>query len=637
MKYYIKSALTLAVTSALLAGCGGDDKNQNNQAKSDPITVTFLHINDHHSHVNGEDITLKMPLDLSDKEKITDEDGNEVEVPKRTKVYGEAGGFPRLITKMNELTENRDNVFKVHAGDAFSGGAYYTMFKYEADLKMMQHSCFDIFALGNHEFDLGEEALSGFIGNFNEDGCKTEVLAANVKPSEDSEIFNKFKGTTIKTLPNGEKVGFIGIDTAKKTKGSSFPSETTQFLDETETAQAEIDALKKQGVHRIVVVSHYGYKNEVKLAESLKGVDVIIGGDSHTLLGEELKEFGLPVEGKYPTVVKNADGDQACVVQAYKHGTVLGELKVTFDKDGKVTKCDGTPHLLLSEELKKKVKDADGNSSKVLLEGQELATAKQTISENPALSLTKKDQATIDKLVPWDSKAEEKFKEPLGKAADDICLARVPGVPEDVSCFNTRTRDYGSDMGAIVAKAFLESDRQSHVAIQNAGGIRSSFPQGEINLKMVYTALGYPNQLARLKMTGAEIEKVLQEAITNAVSGSSNGAYPYAAGLRWEIEGSKIKEGTLEINARLAGDWKPISSTKEYLVVTNNYIAGGQDGYATFAEIKKKGEEFWVDTGTLYYQPLVDYIKSQVDQTVELIDTENLSTQQHDFKKKEPK
>ena len=149
-------------------------------------------------------------------------------------------------------------------------------------------------------------------------------------------------------------VGVIGIDIVNKTVNSSSPDPTTQFLDESASAQAEIDRLRAKGVNKIVLLTHIQYANDVALAAKLSGVDVIVGGDSHSLLGAGFEGFGLNPAGDYPTVARNADGENVCVVQAWEYANVVGELRVSFDDDGNVTSCSGTPHLLLADSFKRK-------------------------------------------------------------------------------------------------------------------------------------------------------------------------------------------------------------------------------------------------------------------------------------------
>ena len=209
---------------------------------------------------------------------------------------------------MKELQGLNQNVIKLHAGDAVSGSLFFTLFKGEADAALMNEVCFDAFALGNHEFNEGDAGLAKFLDFLNAGDCSTPVLAANIKPEVGVSALTPNSATdyiqpyTVMQM-DGMKIGVVGIDIVRKTKLSSSPDESTVFLDEAETAQKMVDELKASGIDHIILLTHYGYGNELELAASIDGADVIIGGDSHTLLGD-FDDLGLNAAGPYPTVVK---------------------------------------------------------------------------------------------------------------------------------------------------------------------------------------------------------------------------------------------------------------------------------------------------------------------------------------------
>src|SRR5690554_440164 len=289
----------LAIPLLALTGCNSDN-DTSSALETERFTVNILHINDHHSHLEAGSQSLTIA-------------GAETEFS--------AGGFPRVITKINERAAELDNVLKLHAGDAITGTLYFTSFEGETDAELMNQVCFDAFALGNHEFDRGDDGLAQFLDLLGAGSCGTPVLAANVKPAIGTPLApvaqdDYIQPYTIKEI-GGQQVGIIGIDIANKTQNSSSPLNTTVFLDEAETAQAMIDELEAAGINKIILLTHYQYGNDVALAEKLSGVDVIIGGDSHTLLGD-FDAYGLSTAGPYPTQVKNADGETACVAQAWQ-------------------------------------------------------------------------------------------------------------------------------------------------------------------------------------------------------------------------------------------------------------------------------------------------------------------------------
>ena len=203
------------------------------------LNLKILHINDHHSH-----LAPNMGANL----KLLGED---------TKV--EMGGFPRLTTKFRELSADHPHTLKLHAGDAITGTPFYALLEGEADAKLMNEICFDAFALGNHEFDLGEAALQNFLDHLTAGACHTPALAANVVPEvgtplAPSGVNDYIKPYIIKELGIEEdginedginedvkhKVGIIGIDIVTKTVTSSNPSDTTRFLDEVACSTEDI-------------------------------------------------------------------------------------------------------------------------------------------------------------------------------------------------------------------------------------------------------------------------------------------------------------------------------------------------------------------------------------------------------------
>jgi len=184
---------------------------------------------------------------------------------------------------------------------------------------------------------------------------KSQVLAANVVPGSNSPLRTKnlVKPYHVYTV-GGQKVGVVGINVKQKTEMSSSPSHGTYLLDEMTTAQRYIDELKNpsMGVNKIIVLSHVGLAKDLEMAAGLEGVDVIVGGDSHSLLGDagELATVpGAEPVSDYPRVVTGHNGKTVCVVQAWQYAHTVGKLDVSFDSNGDVTACSGRPIFPLAE------------------------------------------------------------------------------------------------------------------------------------------------------------------------------------------------------------------------------------------------------------------------------------------------
>ncbi len=230
-----------------------------------------------------------------------------------------------MAAAIGELAAQSPNVLKLHAGDALTGTLYFNRAGAdgEADAAMMNTVCFDAFTLGNHEFDKGDSGLKSFIDLLHKGSCKTPVLSANVRFGANSALnpARTSDGVNASTVVErgGQKIGIVGLTIAGKTKASSSPDPDTTFEDETQAAQREIDRLRAQGINKIILMSHIGYDYDLQVVPKLSGVDVVVGADSHTLLGPDtLRTTGVGTPaGAYPTRLANKDGKTVCVVQAW--------------------------------------------------------------------------------------------------------------------------------------------------------------------------------------------------------------------------------------------------------------------------------------------------------------------------------
>ena len=571
--------------------------------------LTILHINDHHSHLRADS---RMSLKI----------GGE-----KTRVR--SGGFPAVVSMFNLLSEGKNNVLKLHAGDAITGDLYYTLFKGQADAALMNEVCFDAFAIGNHEFDAGDSGLAKFLDFLNQGDCNTPALGANIVPEVGvSPLAKKTVNDYIKPYTiiekNGLNIGIIGIDVVGKTTRSSSPDATTQFLSEKETAQRYINELKSKGIDHIILLTHFQYKNDLVLAKNLTGVDIIVGGDSHSLLGD-FSDIGLNSQGPYPTVVKNNDGNSVCVVQAWQYSQIVGELNVEFDEMGNVQSCEGTPHLMLADSFKRK--NADGD--RVEIEGEARIVALKAVRDNSSLNLISDDPDAAELLKSFSSKVDELKSQKVGEVLTDLCFERIPGQGRSKLCDVSETAKNGSDISNLVAHAFREMTKTSEIAIQNGGGVRIDVPKGDFSIGTAYKLLPFANTIVELEMTGAEISQVLEEALDLALSpDGSTGAYPYAAGLRWEIDASKSigsRFSNIQFKAPSESNWSDLDLSRTYKVATNNYIAAGKDGYKTFGVVSKSGRI--VDTYLDYAQSFVDYIKKY--KSIDKLPLEDYSTQSY--------
>lgn len=569
---------------------------------SGSYTLRLLHINDHHSHL--DETRLPLMLHTGDA--------------KRESVLVPVGGFARVATAFRELAAQApEHTIKIHAGDAITGDLYYSLTDGRADAELMNTVCFDTFTLGNHEFDHGDSALKRFIDRLHESECKTSVLSANVRFGHRSALnATNAPGVvqpSVVLLRDGRRIGLIGITVAAKTKNASRPDPDTTFANEADTAQAEIDALILQGVDVIVLQTHYGYQADLALAKRLRGVDVIIGGDSHTLLGpSQLKDYGLDPKGAYPTHAVDQDGNPVCIAQAGHYGYVVGELTVRLDASGRVMSCKGTPHVLIGTDFQR---SASGSAPLTDAQQQAIAT---DLSKIHAFRTTSLDADALATLRPHQARKQEFGSSVVVHAHETLCARRMPGASGSQGspgrggdCIDlSRLERHGGDIQQLVAQAYLQQARSyfdADLSLINAGGVRVDIPTGPVTVQDIYTLLPFKNTLVQLQVPGSLLKEALENAVDAALAPKpSSGAFPYAAGLRWQLDTREKKGDRLsQLEVQQAnGRYVPFDSDKVYLVATIDFIADGKDHYQAFEGLSEPQR---VNVGLDATQLFLDY------------------------------
>ena len=282
-----------------------------------------------------------------------------------------------------------------------------------------------------------------------------------------------------------------------------------------------MDRLTAEGITKIVLLSHSGYATDQRIAEATSGVDVIVGGHSHTLLGDM-----EGASGPYPTMV----GDTA-IVSAYAYGKYLGELTVTFDDAGTLTEASGAPLLL----------DASVAEDE---------TVKARITE---------------------------AAEPL----EEIRSTVVAETAAEIDGSRETCRIGECAMGNLVAGAMLERvrDQGIEIALTNGGGLRASIDAGPVTMGEVLTVLPFQNTLSTFQVTGATLVNALESGTSQIEEGA--GRFPQVAGLSFTVD--PAAEPGSRISDVRVGD-TPIEPEKLYGVVSNNYVRNGGDGYAMFRD-----------------------------------------------------
>ncbi|WP_225026779.1 bifunctional metallophosphatase/5'-nucleotidase [Xinfangfangia pollutisoli] len=353
------------------------------------------------------------------------------------------------------------------------------------------------------------------------------VLMSNADVSMEPALKDKIAKSTV-IEKGGEKIGLIGL-TPLDTPEIASPGKNVIFTDPAQAVQGEVDKLTAEGVTKIIVLSHSGYVVDKKVAAETTGVDVIVGGHDNTYLSNVSED----AVGPYPTMV----GDTA-IVQAYAYGKFLGELNVVFDDAGKITSASGEPLIM-------------------------------------------------DKAVAEDSDTLARIAE-LAKPLDEIRNKVVADTSAEIDGNRDVCRQVECTMGNLVADAQLArvKDQGVTISLANSGGLRASIDAGEVTMGEVLTVLPFQNTLATFETTG----QTLIDALENGVSQYEEkaGRFLQVAGMKYTFDISQPAGSRVSDVLVAEGDqWVPIDPAKTYLVVTNNYVRNGGDGFKMFVDAPK--------------------------------------------------
>ncbi len=614
MKYWNRNALACAVMSAmtLIAGCGGDNGSDDETppateppAQARPLELTILHINDHHSTLDGKDRTLTLKNAAGAD----------------TEVTVSAAGMPRVKAAIDQLAAASPNVLKLHAGDAQTGTLYFNRAGApgEADAALMNTVCFDAMAVGNHEFDKGDDGLKRFVDFLHADACKTPVLSANIAFGASSPL----QGTdlvkpAVVVERDAQKIGIVGLTIASKTKESSSPNADTTFSDEAVAAQAQIDALRANGVNKIILLSHIGYGYDQEVIAKLSGVDVVVGGDSHTLLGPDAMKtmaVGTP-GGAYPTRLADKDGKQVCLVQAWEYSQVVGELKVSFDANGDVTNCAGTPHVLIDSDYRVKP-----DKDLVAATDADRAAFKAAVAASGFLREQAPDASALSVLQPFKEKIDIFSKTNVAQVPMELCFRRIPGPTPASNAASPACESegnvalHGGDIQQLVAQAYLDVANAEYggadMTLQSGGGVRRAL-NGTVTAADVIAVVPFGNMLWRLDLTAAEVKSMIEDGLDATYKpGGKDGPYPYAAGVRWDVTASNAKgnrASNVQYLDQATATWLPLDNARTYRLFVLSFNATGGDGYTTLANVPAERRS---DIGVLDADVFQAYIDMQ--------------------------
>lgn len=473
------------------------------------------------------------------------------------------GGVEYLATHLAQAREGHEkNSLTVAAGDLIGASPLLSgAFHDEPSIEALNALHLNVSAVGNHEFDEGYVELQRMAdggclddgdGADNQNSCPDgsfagadfDFLAANVV----------YEGTNETILPaysienvRGAKIGFIGM-TLEETPDIVTASGVAglDFKDEVETANALVPVLKAKGVNAIVVLIHQG-----GTPPSSAAYNAACGNGAEIAANSPI----IPI-------AQNLDPAIDLIVSGHTHAPYICNIKDPAGQDRLVTSASSFGRLYTETNLTydRRTKDIVRAS---------VASANMLVTRNVA-----KDAAQTELIGKYKILVAPIASEVIGSIASDITRAANAGGE--------------SALGDLIADAQLADPSvigpyaPPVIALMNPGGIRTDLtfaasPWGEapggITYEEAFNVQPFNNYLVSLDLTGAEIKTLLGEQWSGA-----NTAQPkilqVSEGFSYTYTGTTLTQVTL--------GGVPLDDNAVYRIVTNNFLAGGGDGFPTF-------------------------------------------------------
>ncbi len=267
--------------------------------------VTILHTNDTHARIEP--------------------------FPETAPRYAGMGGVARRATLIRQLRSENPDSLLLDAGDVFQGTPYFNKFNGSLDFEVMSKMGYDAVTIGNHEFDNGVRGFEEVMGK-----AKFPFVSTNYDFGT-TQMGLRIHKFLIRQVA-GVKIGIFGLGVAFENLVLPHLHRGVTYLDPLEVAADTVAHLK--GYHRcdmVICLSHIGYSyndgrvSDRIVAQQVDGIDLIIGGHTHTLMPE-------------PELFEKSDGRRTWVSQVGFAGIVLGRLDFYFDRQRKIASVQHHNH-----------------------------------------------------------------------------------------------------------------------------------------------------------------------------------------------------------------------------------------------------------------------------------------------------
>ncbi|PAX53222.1 choice-of-anchor I family protein [Brunnivagina elsteri] len=536
----------------------------------------------------------------------------------------DAPRFSAVLNALKNQDANKDgkvdygNTITLSSGDAYIPGLFLDAAKDpslapllgkegvgRADIIIQNELGFQAIAFGNHEFDLGTGVVKSVLspdGAY--PGAKFPYLSSNLNFAPDtnlaglvtaegqeaSSISGKITKSTVVTV-NGEKIGVVGATTPTLRSISSpgnvgvLPTNPTDIAALAAEIQKSVDALKAQGINKIVLLAHMQQiAIEQQLAGLLKDVDIIMAGGSNTRLVDATDRLrtGDSKQGDYPILTKSATGEDMVIINTDGNYKYVGRLVVDFDAQGKIVPGSINPNVSGAYAT-----DAQGVAA---LNAQNLVDPEvKAITDALRQVIVKQDGNFFGTTTEFlnGTRSDVRTQETnLGNLTADANLDYGKRLDPTVVVSIKNGGGIRNDIGRV----FTPTGAIQAVKLAPEGNPLSGKPEGGISQPDLQNALSFNNALTLVTVTAEQLKQVLEHGVAATASGATPGQFPQIAGVSFSFDSTKAAGQRIQ-NAAILNDDGTLrevlvkdgqvqgNKNRGIRIVTLGFLADGGDNY----------------------------------------------------------
>lgn len=356
------------------------------------------------------------------------------------------GGVLRRKAAIDSVRAAEKNVILADAGDFVQGSLYFYLYGGKVEQQLLNDMGYDFSILGNHEFDLGADSMAKVLAN-----SKATLLSTNYDMTG-TPFDGMFKPVAVREI-DGKRIGFLAINLRPDGMIAKAKTKGVRYEDGIQAANAAAWWLRHvEHCDMVIALTHIGYSadpsliSDIDLAKQTRGIDLIIGGHSHSLV--------VPGNPDMPNVFKNLDGKDVIIAQTGRYGANLGKIDIDLD----------------TKEIKPEMIAMDSHFD------------------------AKIDQAVAQWLEPYTAGVDSLYKTPLFVTSEAL--------PQGSPQLKNFVSDFVYDLGTKHAKNI-------DFALVNDGGMRNSLPEGVVGEGHVRDVLPFHNTMAIVDMKGSDLIELL--------------------------------------------------------------------------------------------------------------------------------